>query len=395
MDELKRLEREINTELSNIDKKYDSLLKDVKQKEKLLAQKNKEIEQAIKKIQTEFSKRSQGNSDEAAEYLRSAEKVLRSVDNKPHEKFLPGRFEIFSNSMKDGRQLFRSGLFEAAAAVAVSAKSGLQRLSYNIDDKVEEWEKTFNIFSEKLETLREKINNEISNWGKEINNRVRTEIIIEINFWSRGNFDEVIQTVKKHREIIKAFSQIGKDEYIKRTDTPTLEELKNFIEEIDEANKKFSELVNVYKERYSSSCERSDMGENIIDFMTSEINLEWLENLTGYDTPSNETEDYIQYAKLHKNINQDFREWLRIVFENSSGDNIYVYIVPVEEHGHVKNHVILHIDYHGAENEIYSRGIYQHVQEAAGLTNEIESGTEDSKITRDIEQTKTKIQKER
>ena len=182
MDELKRLEREINTELSNIDKKYDSLLKDVKQKEKLLAQKNKEIEQAIKKIQTEFSKRSQGNSDEAAEYLRSAEKVLRSVDNKPHEKFLPGRFEIFSNSMKDGRQLFRSGLFEAAAAVAVSAKSGLQRLSYNIDDKVEEWEKTFNIFSEKLETLREKINNEISNWGKEINNRVRTEIIIEINF---------------------------------------------------------------------------------------------------------------------------------------------------------------------------------------------------------------------
>ncbi len=395
MDELKRLEREINTELSNIDKKYDSLLKDVKQKEKLLAQKNKEIEQAIKKIQTEFSKRSQGNSDEAAEYLRSAEKVLRSVDNKPHEKFLPGRFEIFSNSMKDGRQLFRSGLFEAAAAVAVSAKSGLQRLSYNIDDKVEEWEKTFNIFSEKLETLREKINNEISNWGKEINNRVRTEIIIEINFWSRGNFDEVIQTVKKHREIIKAFSQIGKDEYIKRTDTPTLEELKNFIEEIDEANKKFSELVNVYKERYSSSCERSDMGENIIDFMTSEINLEWLENLTGYDTPSNETEDYIQYAKLHKNINQDFREWLRIVFENSSGDNIYVYIVPVEEHGHVKNHVILHIDYHGAENEIYSRDIYQHVQEAAGLTNEIESGTEDSKITRDIEQTKTKIQKER
>ena len=374
MDELKRLEREINTELSNIDKKYDSLLKDVKQKEKLLAQKNKEIEQAVKKIQTEFSKRSQGNSDEAAEYLRSAEKVLRSVDNKPHEKFLPGRFEIFSNSMKDGRQLFRAGLFEAAAAVAVSAKSGLQRLSYNIDDKVHEWEKTFDIFSTKLETLRKKINDEISNWGKEINKNVRAEIIVEINFWSRGIFDEIIKTVKKHREIIKAFSQIGKDEYIKRTDTPTFEELKNFIDEIDEADKKFSDIVNIYKERYFASCERSDMGENIIDFMTSEINLEWLENLTGYN-------------------NQDFREWLRIVFENSSGDNIYVYIEPVEENGHVKNHVILHIDYNGSENEIYSRDIYRHVQEAAGLTEEIENEINDIKIKRDIEQ--TKIQKER
>ncbi len=374
MDELKRLEREINSELSNIDKKYDNLLKDVKKKEALLNQKNKEIEQAIKKIQTEFSKRSQGNSDEAAEYLRSAEKVLRSVDNKPHEKFLPGRFEIFSNSMKDGRQLFRAGLFEAAAAVAVSAKSGLQRLSYNIDDKVHEWEKTFDIFSTKLETLRKKINDEISNWGKEINKNVRAEIIVEINFWSRGIFDEIIQTVKKHREIIKAFSQIGKDEYIKRIDTPTFEELKNFIDEIDEADKKFSDIVNIYKERYFASCERSDMGENIIDFMTSEINLEWLENLTGYN-------------------NQDFREWLRIVFENSSGDNIYVYIEPVEENGHVKNHVILHIDYNGSENEIYSRDIYKHVQEAAGLTEEIENEINDIKIKRDIEQ--TKIQKER
>ena len=138
--------------------------------------------------------------------------------------------------------------------------------------------------------------------------------------------------------------------------------------------KKFSDIVNVYKERYFASCERSDMGENIIDFMTSEINLEWLENLTGYN-------------------NQDFREWLRIVFENSSGDNIYVYIEPVEENGHVKNHVILHIDYNGSENEIYSRDIYRHVQEAAGLTEEIENEINDIKIKRDIEQ--TKIQKER
>lgn len=397
MDELKRLEREINTELSNIDKKYDVLLNDVKKKESLLNQKNREIEKAIKKIQTEFSKRSQGNSDEAAEYLRNADKVLRSVDEKPHEKFLPGRFEIFSNSMKDGRKLFRAGLFEAAAAVAVSAKSGLQRLSYNLDDKISEWEKAFNIFSDKLESLRKKINDEISIFGKEINNNLRAEIIIEINFWSKGIFDEVLKTVKKHREIIKAFSQIGKDEFIKRLDSPTLEDLKNFTEEIDEADKKFSSIVNIYKERYFAACERSETGENIIDFMTSEINLKWLENLTGYKNPSNdEAEDYVQYVKLHKIFNQDFREWLRIVFENSSGDNIYVYVVPIEtENGRVKNHVTVYIDYNGSENEIYSRDIYRHVQEAANLTEEIENGNDNTKIKKDIEQTKTKIQKER
>ena len=277
MDEIKRLKHEINllqqeltrqnSELAGMNADYEGLLKHVKKNEELLIQKNKELEELAKKIHNEISERNQGNSNEAAEYLRNAEKILRDIDKKPHEKFLPKRFSIFQNSLKDGRQLFRAGLFEAALAVAISARSGLERLGYNIDDKVEEWEKIFAEFSLKLENLRERINHEISEWGNLINNHIRAEIIIIVNYWSKGEFSKIIELSKKYKEILKALSQIGKEEYIKSPESPFIEELKKFIEEIDEADKKLSDFSELYKKRYSSACERSDWGELILNFL--------------------------------------------------------------------------------------------------------------------------------
>ena len=65
-----------------------------------------------------------------------------------------------------------------------------------------------------------------------------------------------------------------------------------------------------------------------------------------------------------ESVNEDAREWLKLVFENSSGSVIYVYILPVETKQKVQNRIILHIDYGGAEQTQYSRDIYAHICEA-------------------------------
>ncbi len=345
MEERRRLEREINSRLSDLDSDYKELLRRVKNDEEQRTKQDKKFQQALTNLHSDLSQRDKDKSNEATEYLRNAQNVLREIDNKPHEKFLPGRFDIFANTLKDGRQLFRAGLFEAAVAVGLSVKSGLERLGYDIDDKVNEWEKNFALFSTKLESLREKLNHEISERGKEINSNIRNDVINDIDFWARGEFVEVVELVKKYREILKASSQLGKEKFIKSADSPSTDELKTFADEIDSADKKFSGLSAIYKARYLAACERSDMGEKVIDFMTGEINLTWLENLTGF----------------HDN---DFREWLKVSFINSSGDKIFVYIIPIESDTNVANHVILHVDYEGTENEIYSRDIYRHVCEA-------------------------------
>lgn len=371
---------DVQIEIAKMDADYNRLLNDVKRNEALLLQKNHELEQAIAAIRNDVTRRNEGNSQEAKEYLQHAASTFRVVEAKPHEKFMPKRLQIFFNAIKDGQQLFKAGLFEAATAVAISAKSGLERLGYSIDDKAEEWNKQFDLFSLKLSYLQSKIQQELADWeqftgdlssGK---SEIRTQNLIAINFWCRGEFANIVQTAKKYQKYITVLSQVGKDAYLKQTESPSVDDLKKYIEEIEDTDRRLSELSDLYKKRYSASCERSEWGEEIIDFLTTEINLIWIEQNTGFKEATPEvlvSKDYLDYIKSQYRdltITEDMREWLKIVFENSSENQIYVYILPIEAHGNVVNHIILHIDYGGPEQEMYSRDIYQHICEAIQLT---------------------------
>lgn len=373
---------DVQLELAKMDADYNRLLNDVKRNEALLLQKNQELEQAIAAIRNDVSRRNEGSSQEAKAYLQSATSTFHVVEAKPHEKFMPKRLQIFFNAIKDGQQLFKAGLFEAATAVAVSAKAGLERLGYNIDDKVEEWDKQFDLFTLKLNYLQSKIQQELTDWENYTGNPSngnpdsRTRNLIEINFWCRGEFAQIVQTAKKYQKYVSLLSQMGKDAYLKSADSPSVDELKSFIEDIEKTDKRLSELSGLYKKRYSASCERSEWGEEIIDFLTTEINLDWIEMLTGFREADPEvlvSKDFLDYIKSQYNdqsISEDMREWLKIVFENASENQIYIYIVPLEAHGNVVNRIILHIDYGGPEQEMYSRDIYQHICEAIQLTDD-------------------------
>lgn len=373
---------DVQIELAKMDADYNRLLNDVKRNEALLLQKNQELEQAIAAIRNDVTRRNEGSSREAKEYLQHATSTFHVVEAKPHEKFMPKRLQIFFNAIKDGQQLFKAGLYEAATAVAISAKSGLERLGYSIDDKVEEWDKQFDLFSLKLNYLQSKIQQELTDWeqytGNPSNGKadIRTRNLIAINFWCRGEFADIVQTAKKYQKYITALSKVGKEAYLKQADSPSEDDLKKYIEEIENIDRRLSELSDLYKKRYSASCERSEWGEEIIDFLITEINLVWIEQHTGFKEAAPEalvSKDFLDYIKSQYGdltITEDMREWLKIVFENSSENQIYVYILPLEAHGNVVNHIILHIDYGGPEQEMYSRDIYQHICEAIQLTEE-------------------------
>ena len=376
------LQSEVSGELSGTDEKYRKLLEDVKRNEALLLQKNRELEQAIAEIRSDISRRGEGSGSEAADYLCKASNTCRQIQAKPHEKFMPNRLRIFQDSIADAKQLYNAGLYEAAAAVAISAGSGLERLGYAIDDKEAEWEKLFDLFSLKLKYLKSRIHQEITDWESYTGNQskgnvgIRSANIAEINFWCRGEFDGILQTSKKYGNTLSAYSSAGREEYLRRTDSPSSDDLRKFAEETDKAAQRLNVLSALYRERYNASCQRAEWGEEIIDFLTSEINLEWMDGLTGFKEASAEAlaskdfTEYIQSRYSGDNVTEDMREWLKLVFENASGNRIYIYIVPIEAHGSVVNRVILHIDYDGPEQEQYSRDIFWHICEAIQLPDE-------------------------
>lgn len=372
------LNEELNSELIKMDANYRKLLQSVQRSEAALRQKTAELERAIQEIKADVRKKNEGSSQEAKQYILNAASIFKNIEKKPHEKFMPKRLVIFYNAIKDGQQLFKAGLYEAAIAVAVSAKSGLERLGYTIDDKVDEWDQQCDLFFLKLSFLQSKIQQEVIDWESYIEQKDSEKKLrlIEMNYWSKGVFAEIFREYKRLETVAKEIRTQGKDAYLKQKNGVNTDELKECVRTIDKLDTNLTEMSEVYKSRYTASCERAEWGEAIIDFLSDEINLLWHDELTGYRQVSEENKgkkDFIEYVKMQfgdEFILEDTREWLKLVFENASENYIYVYILPTEADFQVTNKILLHIDYNGAEQELYSHDIYQHICEAIEYTED-------------------------
>ena len=413
----RNIDREVQNELSDMNGNYRKLLDDVKKSERELERKNQELEAAVQSIRNDMSKRNEGSSREAKEYLLNATGEFHEIEKKPHEKFMPKRLNIFYNAIKDGQMLYKAGLFEAATAVAISAKSGLERLGYNIDDKVIEWDRQYDLFVMKLNYFSAQIQQELDDWEDFIdeksrnNPELRKKHLVEINYWSKGEFAKLVQSMNKYRKIAAEIQSAGKEIYLKKPDSANTDELKEYIKDITKLSDSLSLFSNLYKLRYSMSCQRADWGEAIIDFLSDEINLQWHEEMTGYRKASEQVllskdfQDYIKTTFNDETVTEDTREWLKIVFENSSENMIYIYLVPVEAKNNVENRIIIHIDYGTAEQELYSHDICQHICEAikcdesSGIVNytsdinslKMNTNKSFSDTARDLEKIKNKL----
>jgi len=164
-------------------------------------------------------------------------------------------------------------------------------------------------------------------------------------------------------------------EYLKQEDSVSSEQIKAYIEELDEMIRHYENLSQLFKSRFLSSCERAEWGESIIDFMVDEINLDWIEEDSHYRIIENgqETPEYSSYMNLKYGSyydKEDIRDWLELVFDNPMETRIYIYVVPYEKDVNVENRLVIYIDYEGAENEDYSRQIYEHIKESIRLEDD-------------------------
>ena len=395
------LSDEAGKKFAEMDADYNRLMNEVRRNEEALAQKNMELDRAVQELRSDIHRKEEGSGAQASEYLKNAVEQFRETEEKPHEKFMPKRLAIFYNSLKDGQQLFKAGLYEAATAVAISVKSGLERLGYNIDDKASEWDRQYDLLTLKTNYLRQRIRQELDDWKEYIgqpgdDSNSRKSRLIEINYWSRGEYAEVVRSSNRIHSVIASVEKDGRAAYLKKSDGATTDDLKKYIQEIDTLSERLSSLSVIYKERYTASCQRSEWGEQIIDFLTDEINLRWIAEISGFRQASGETlnakdfHDYIQVQFGDEAVKEDAREWLKLVFDNSSGSTIYVYILPMEAKQQVENRIILHIDYGGAEQAQYSRDIYAHICEAIRIGEEAE---ETVNYTPDINELKVSTNK--
>lgn len=384
---LKEYERSVNEEIMeqqlHADVEYMKLLRSVEQKEREWKEKTQQLEQLINELKSNTQNKDQVSVQEAEKYLTEAAIEYKTIEKKPHEKFFPNRIKTYHNAIREARTLYKSGLNEAAIAISISAKSGLNRLGFDIDEQFEEWKSQFQVFKSKTGLIHLKLVNEIANWEsfangvdkdyKSMSDKEKNEALKNLNYWTAGKYGEISNRISEFGKEIGTAQKTGLPEYLKDEHSISLDELKNDIAELDRMDAELEQAFALYKEKYTASCQRSDWGEMIIDFLTDEINLNWIEEESHFKAVSEENKtrpDYVQYMELFYGAGYeevDIREWLELVFLNSSDSKIFIYIVPYEKNNHVENRLVVYIDYDGAVNEEYSRQIYAHICESIHL----------------------------
>ena len=370
---------EIQDQQLKMDIEYQKLLMNMQQKEQEWIEKSKQLESLISELKKNGTDKERVSSQEADRYTTEAALAYKEVEKKPHEKFFPKRILTFYDAIREARTLFKSGLNEAAIAISISAKSGLNRLGFEIDDELEQWKMQYNIFKSKVGLLHLKMGDELKNWknysqnqSSEVDDNEKEQLHKEIDFWSKAEWSSMNNRLAEFGREIAKIENLGFDEYLKQENSISTDKIREDIEEIDKMIHRYEELSQLYKARFNASCERAEWGEAIIDFLVDEINLVWIEEESHFKLieQERETAEYISYMNLKYGSNfekEDIRDWLELVFENPMETCIYIYIVPYEKDVNVENRLVIYIDYEGAENEDYSRQIYNHVKESIRL----------------------------
>lgn len=373
---------EIQEQQLKMDIEYQKLLISMQQKEQEWMEKSKQLENLIAELKKNTSEKEQVSAQEADRYTTEAALAYKDVEKKPHEKFFPKRILTFYNAIREARTLFKSGLNEAAIAISISAKSGLNRLGFEIDDEFEQWKIQYSVFKGKVGLLHLKLGDELKTWKNfsqnnsfEVKDEEKEKLHKEIDFWTKGEWVKVNTRLSEFGREIAKVEKLGMTEYLKQEDSVASEQIKAYIEELDEMIQHYEDLSQLLKSRFLSSCERAEWGESIIDFMVDEINLDWIEEGSHYRIIENgqETPEYSSYMNLKYGSyydKEDIRDWLELVFDNPMETRIYIYIVPYEKDVNVENRLVIYIDYEGAENEDYSRQIYEHIKESIRLEDD-------------------------
>jgi hypothetical protein len=341
------------------------------------------VEEDARRYRSSAATRDRAAAEDAARSIEAAAEIYAEVDATPHGMFFPNRMNVFWDALRDAVDLRARGLHEAAAAISISTRSGVERLGYDVRDKHEEWLGLFSLLKARVGSLHLRLEAELAAWARlaspgetrgsrELSRDERRVRLAEIDYWSKGVYSEARRRVDEFGTFIAGVMRAGPDAYLRAGEAIGPDDLRRRLEMTDETGDALDRLGDLCETRYNQSCIRKQWGDAIVDFLEGEINLLWLPDESGWReadaaTASGGTfREYMSAVYPGGATTQDAREWLGLAFENMAGRKIFVYIVPEERGQEVRNVVLIYAD----GDAEFAREIYAHVLESLSLAEE-------------------------
>lgn len=355
-----KLERQLSQEEKVMTDKYLSLLDDLENTKEDAARREAELEQLVKEYTESRKQKDEQTEQQAKAYLQEMEDVMEQVQKQPCEAFFPGKMETYRGTFRNAWNLMKNGLAQAAAAVAVSVRSALERFSIDIDSSQKAWEKEFEeicMYCSMLQTiLKDWEDNWIEEEGTGSGNASTACAEADINYWTKGWYLPVKRWLQERLERNKQIRDTGISEYLKQDGAISMEELREEGKIFQQYLAQCPAYQAVYQDTYQNAVERMEWSEKISKFMVVEKCYRYRreeDEMQQADSCLCGKEYFQHYNRLileDEESTDDYQGWYMMQFHGDNKLRVEICILPVADMGRLKNVIQFHI--HQGENNV-------------------------------------------
>ena len=227
---LEAIQKQMKESLINIRQEVRTQLKE--QEERL----NREISAIRRDLQTQINaiiSQEQKKTQLATELIKSAQTLKDFIANNypKHNQFCPGALEKLEIDLQQARDNLQIGAPEAAIVSAQTAYRGLSELRLELERLETEWNL---LRAEALRSTEEILALALANRqckAIDLNGR-ELDITIEVNYWTEGKLEQLINEVKNLKEQIKSEQPIMSIDALKNIIEHIAPQLRNQLEDI-------------------------------------------------------------------------------------------------------------------------------------------------------------------
>lgn len=201
-------------------------------------------------IKTEEARRSS-----AQKRLNDLEILAQDIGkNYPHERFTPGEYNKIEKTLNDAREALNSSNAQEASVYIREGLEKLTKLREEILKMQMEYELAYNETLRLITELLERIKNEDVPLKEDCANRIRTEELKKIDFWTDGKYSKL----EKELNDVKALLKQNKDKM-------NIDKIQKEYKRVSELETELNKILNTARNRLLASMQREDIAGIISD----------------------------------------------------------------------------------------------------------------------------------
>lgn len=248
------------------------------------------------------------------ELCRQISGEIAELNQKPHEFFFPGELELIKSRSPQIQNAAKCEMYQAAAAMLLSAETELQLLKIRTEKAFSEWLEMFMDYKRRIERLLE----HLQMYSKTPLETPSGSFYLEeedLNFWSKSLYGQIYANVCKMKQTVEEMEKEDLNLYLKNGDAAKGYEFRKMLRSLGEMEQTVAAVMDgIGAERYYSD-ERYISAQKV-KFMMEE---------QGYACGKEEF--------LTSGGSEDPMDSYEIVFSLNPYDQLWMRFVPERKHG--------------------------------------------------------------